>query len=51
VLTSPWTINGIYKREDNPVWDFVDCAENNPGIATRAPVSSERVRKDGQAVG
>jgi hypothetical protein len=31
-LTRPWTINRSYKREANPVWDFVDCAENNPHV-------------------
>jgi hypothetical protein len=31
-LTRPWTINRIYQREANPVWDFVDCAENNPHV-------------------
>jgi len=28
-LTRPWTIERIYKREANPVWDFVDCDEEN----------------------
>ena len=31
-LTRPWIINRIYRREANPVWDFVDCAENNPHV-------------------
>ena len=31
-LTRPWTINRIYKRDPHPVWDFVDCAENNPHV-------------------
>ncbi|HEY7297336.1 MAG TPA: hypothetical protein VH684_05300 [Xanthobacteraceae bacterium] len=31
-LTRPWTIERIYRREANPVWDFVDCAENNPHV-------------------
>jgi hypothetical protein len=31
-LTRLWTINRTYKREANPVWDFVDCAENNPHV-------------------
>jgi hypothetical protein len=31
-LTRPWTINRIYRREANAVWDFVDCAENNPHV-------------------
>jgi len=31
-LTRPWTINRVYRRETNPVWDFVDCAENNPHV-------------------
>ena len=24
-----WTIERVYKRAANPIWDFVDCAENN----------------------
>ena len=31
-LTRPWTINRVYRRETSPVWDFVDCAENNPHV-------------------
>ncbi len=31
-LTRPWTINRVYRRETKPVWNFVDCAENNPHI-------------------
>jgi hypothetical protein len=31
-LTRPWTISRIYRREPNPIWDFVDCAENNPHV-------------------
>ena len=31
-LTRPWTINRVYRRETRPVWDFVDCAENNPHV-------------------
>jgi len=31
-LTRPWTINRVYRRETKPVWDFVDCAENNPHV-------------------
>jgi len=31
-LTRPWTINRIYRRESEAVWDFVDCAENNPHV-------------------
>jgi len=31
-LTRPWTINRVYRRENNPTWDFVDCAENNPHV-------------------
>ena len=31
-LTRPWTIERTYKRDPNPVWDFVDCAENNPHV-------------------
>jgi hypothetical protein len=30
--TRPWTINRVYRRETTPVWDFVDCAENNPHV-------------------
>jgi hypothetical protein len=33
-LTRPWTVKRSYARqkEDEPVWDFVDCAENNPHV-------------------
>ena len=31
-LTEPWTVAKIYRREPNPVWMFVDCAENNHHI-------------------
>jgi hypothetical protein len=31
-LTRPWTINRVYRREAKPLWDFVDCAENNPHV-------------------
>ena len=31
-LTRPWTISRTYRREANAVWDFVDCAENNPHV-------------------
>jgi hypothetical protein len=31
-LTRPWTINRAYRREAKPLWDFVDCAENNPHV-------------------
>jgi hypothetical protein len=31
-LTRPWSIERVYLRETNPVWDFVDCAENNPHV-------------------
>jgi len=31
-LTGPWTINRVYRRDVNPMWDFVDCAENNPHV-------------------
>ena len=31
-LTRPWTINRVYRRGAKPVWDFVDCAENNPHV-------------------
>src|SRR5262245_13934744 len=31
-LTRPWTVNRVYKRDSNPVWNFVDCAENNPHV-------------------
>jgi hypothetical protein len=31
-LTRPWSIDRIYRREADPVWDFVDCAENNPHV-------------------
>jgi hypothetical protein len=31
-LTRPWTVDRVYRHEANPVWDFVDCAENNPHV-------------------
>ena len=31
-LTRPWTINRIYRHDEKPVWNFVDCGENNPHI-------------------
>jgi hypothetical protein len=31
-LTRPWTITRLYRRGANPIWDFVDCAENNPHV-------------------
>jgi hypothetical protein len=31
-LARPWTINRVYRRGTKPVWDFVDCAENNPHV-------------------
>jgi hypothetical protein len=31
-LTRPWTVNHLYRRVTQPVWNFVDCTENNPHI-------------------
>jgi hypothetical protein len=31
-LSRPWTVNRAYRRETNPVWNFVDCGENNPHV-------------------
>ncbi len=31
-LTRPWTVTRHYQREPGGVWDFVDCAENNPHV-------------------
>lgn len=31
-LTRPWTVSRVYRRETKPLWDFVDCAENNPHV-------------------
>jgi hypothetical protein len=31
-LARPWTVHRAYRREANAVWDFVDCAENNPHV-------------------
>jgi hypothetical protein len=28
-LTRPWTVERIYQRVADPVWDYVDCAEDN----------------------
>jgi hypothetical protein len=31
-LTRPWTVTRTYHRAGDAVWDFVDCAENNPHV-------------------
>jgi len=31
-LTRPWAVSRIYRRGAKPMWDFVDCAENNPHV-------------------
>jgi hypothetical protein len=31
-LTRPWTVTRNYRRERDSIWDFVDCAENNPHV-------------------
>src|SRR5712675_566556 len=31
-LTRPWTVDRPYRREYNPIWLVVDCAENNHHI-------------------
>jgi hypothetical protein len=31
-LTRPWTVTRVYRRETKPMWNFVDCGENNPHI-------------------
>jgi hypothetical protein len=31
-LTRPWTAARSYRRARDGVWDFVDCAENNPHV-------------------
>ena len=31
-LVRPWTVTRVYRHATNPVWDFVDCAENNPHV-------------------
>jgi hypothetical protein len=31
-LTRPWTVSRAYRREAKPVWNFVDCGENNPHV-------------------
>ena len=31
-LTRPWTVIRTYRRDPDGVWDFVDCAENNPHV-------------------
>jgi hypothetical protein len=31
-LTRPWTVTRHYQRDPAGVWDFVDCAENNPHV-------------------
>jgi hypothetical protein len=31
-LTRPWTVTRTYQRDPDGVWDFIDCAENNPHV-------------------
>jgi hypothetical protein len=31
-LTRPWVVTHTYRRAANAVWDYVDCAENNPHV-------------------
>jgi hypothetical protein len=31
-LTHPWAVVRPYRRDQNPVWQYVDCAENNHQI-------------------
>jgi hypothetical protein len=31
-LTRPWSVTRIYRRDPDPVWLFVDCAEYNPHV-------------------
>ncbi len=35
-LTRPWTVTRHYRRDPEGVWDFVDCAENNPHVVIGA---------------
>jgi hypothetical protein len=44
-LTRPWTVTRSYRRDRNPVWDFVDCAEHNPHV--RVGKESYMVSADG----
>jgi hypothetical protein len=31
-LSRPWTVARVYQRDPNPLWNFVDCGENNPHV-------------------
>jgi len=44
-LTRPWTVSRSYRRDRNPTWDFVDCAEHNPHV--RVGKESYMVSADG----
>jgi hypothetical protein len=44
-LTRPWTVTRSYRRDRNPTWDFVDCAEHNPHV--RVGKESYMVSADG----
>jgi hypothetical protein len=44
-LTRPWTVTRSYRRDRNPTWDFVDCAEHNPHV--RVGTESYMVSADG----
>jgi hypothetical protein len=44
-LTRPWTVIRSYRRDRNPTWDFVDCAEHNPHV--RVGKESYMVSADG----
>jgi hypothetical protein len=38
-LTRPWTVTRSYRRDRNPVWDFVDCASTTRMCASaRNPI-------------
>jgi hypothetical protein len=44
-LTRPRTVTRSYRRDRNPTWDFVDCAEHNPHV--RVGKESYMVSADG----
>ena len=44
-LTRPWTVVRSYRRDRNPTWDFVDCAEHNPHV--RVGTQSYMLSADG----
>jgi hypothetical protein len=44
-LTRPGTVTRSYRRDRNPVWDSVECAEHNPHV--RVGKETYMVSEDG----